>query len=264
MLPRTAITKCEGADFLLFSSADLINNTLFSTGKWEDHILFISKFLLKGIPNPTVLDIGANLGAYSIPLAKHLLEVGGNVIAFEPQRIVYYQLCSNVILNRLDNFIATNAAVGEYDGFIELPDSEIENNYNIGGFSIEKEIRNSLGIEVFSKPLTYQVQMLCLNNFSINQSPSLIKIDVEGYELNVLKGSLDFLTKHNFPPILFEAWSLSWFENQKNELFEFINSVGYQITHIDKDDYIAQHPLNEVQISIIKGTNNMLNIEKIR
>ena len=56
----------------------------------------------------------------------------------------------------------------------------------------------------------------------------------------------------------------SWFENQKNELFEFINSVGYQITHIDKDDYIAQHPLNEVQISIIKGTNNMLNIEKIR
>ena len=39
----------------------------------------------------TILDIGANLGAYSIPIAKDIQSVNGQVIAFEPQRIIFYQ-----------------------------------------------------------------------------------------------------------------------------------------------------------------------------
>ncbi len=88
-----------------------------------------------------MLDIGANLGAYSIPLAKSMRDVGGVLMAFEPQRILYYQLCGNVVLNRLDNFIAINKAVGDYDGDIEIPEINYENNTNIGAFSLDKTYR---------------------------------------------------------------------------------------------------------------------------
>ena len=52
---------------------------------------------------PLVLDIGANLGAYAIPVAKKIASARGVVYAYEPQRIVYYQLCGNIFLNSLDN-----------------------------------------------------------------------------------------------------------------------------------------------------------------
>ncbi len=114
---------------------------MYRTGQWEDYLLTISKVFLQSVNNPLVLDIGANLGAYSIPLAKSMRDVGGVLMAFEPQRILYYQLCGNVVLNRLDNFIAINKAVGDYDGDIEIPEINYENNTNIGAFSLDKTYR---------------------------------------------------------------------------------------------------------------------------
>jgi hypothetical protein len=70
MLPRISKVECDDANYLLFSTSDVISNTLFKFGKWEDHLLKISKFILDGVDRPLVLDVGANLGAYSIPLAK--------------------------------------------------------------------------------------------------------------------------------------------------------------------------------------------------
>jgi len=62
---------------------------------------------------------------------------------FEPQRIIYYQLCGNIVLNRLDNFRAFNQAVGDSDGDIEMPEINYENNVNIGAFSLEKIIEST-------------------------------------------------------------------------------------------------------------------------
>ena len=76
----------------------------------------------------------------------------------------------------------------------------------------------------------------------------MIKIDVEGLELQVLKGGKDFFERHRFPPILFEAWGNDWFVNERRELLTYLLSMGYEITSFGTDDYVAQHPQNPVRV----------------
>ena len=264
MLPRISKVECKDADYLLFSTSDLISNTLFKTGKWEEHLLDITNFFISEIESPLVLDIGANLGAYSIPLAKSLQNKGGKVIAFEPQRIVYYQLCANVILNRLDNYYPIYSAVGESKGEISIPEIDYEINANIGAFSMEKKYREFQGVEGSVKKSNTKVQLINLDNLEIEKSPALIKIDVEGYELAVLKGAVDFLDKYDYPPLLFEAWSFEWFKEDRIELLAFVQKLGYEITNFGTDDYIAQHPKNSIKIEFTVNRNGIINMTKVR
>lgn len=264
MLPRISRVECHDADYLLFSTADAITTALFKTGKWEDHLLQISKFFIAGLDSPLILDIGANLGAYSIPLAKHLQDLGGKVIGFEPQRIIYYQLCGNVFLNRLDNYYAINAAVGEVDGEIEIPEIDYEKSINAGAFSLEKKYRELHGIENSIKTASTKVPLVSLNNFAVDKPPALIKIDVEGFELSVLKGATEFLDQNHYPPLLFEAWAFDWFAKDKAALLSFVKTLGYEISNVGTSDYIAQHPDNAVSLMITTPAEGVINVEKVR
>ncbi len=264
MLPRISLVEGKDAKYLLFSTKDLISNTIFQTGKWEEHIQAISKLFLTACESPILLDIGANIGAYSIPLAKSIEKIGGKVIAFEPQRIVYYQLCANIILNRLDNYYAFNDAVGEKPCDINIPEFDYELNANIGAFSINKEYREKHGIEKSVKKIINKVKMINLNGLIVEKPPALIKIDVEGFELPVLKGGESFLKQNNFPPILFEVWSKDWFSKDKDELLSYVRNLGYEITHLGKSDYIAQHLNNFVQVDFLTDSNGIINGAKLK
>jgi FkbM family methyltransferase len=264
MLPR--ISKVEGhdADYLLFSTGDVISNTLFRTGKWEEHLLAISKFMISGIEQPLILDVGANLGAYSIPLAKSTQNIGGEVIGFEPQRIVYYQLCGNIFINRLDNYQAVYAALGEESGYVDIPEIDYEVNNNVGAFSLDKQYRELHGIESSIKKVANKVPLIKLDSFEVNRQPALIKIDVEGFELSVLKGGSGFLDKHNYPPLLFEAWNFDWFREGKAQLLSYISELGYVITNFGTTDYVAQHPKNSREINFQSDSNGVINMSRLR
>lgn len=262
MLPRVSLVKSNDAEYLLFSTGDLISNALFRTGKWADHLIRISSLLLRDETEPLVLDIGANLGAFMIPLARIIDSVGGKLIGFEPQRIVYYQLCGNIVLNRLENCRVFNQAVGHYEGVIEIPEIDYSTNGNIGAFSIEKEYRQREGIENSIRIQTCEVQMLTLDSLRLEKSPALIKIDVEGYEANVLRGGLDFFRRHEYPPVLFEAWAGEWFDKRRNELFDLFISMGYQIFSISGFDYLAQHSIRGAALSFTKVQDGRINISK--
>jgi FkbM family methyltransferase len=264
MLPRLSKVEGDDADYLLFSTGDLISNILFRTGKWEEHLLAISKFMISGIEYPLILDVGANLGAYSIPLAKSIQNIGGEVIGFEPQRIVYYQLCGNIIINRLDNYQAIYAALGEDPGYVDIPEIDYEVNFNVGAFSLDKRYREALGIESYMKKATNRVALIKLDNFEVDRSPALIKIDVEGFELSVLKGGGRFLDKHNYPPLLFEAWSNDWFSEGRAQLLSYIADLGYVITNLGKDDYVAQHPKSSREINFQSSSNGVINMSRVR
>ena len=73
-------------------------------------------------PGDRVLDIGANMGTVTVPLAKALPQY--QFISYEPQKHVYYQLCGNVALNDLYNVDVRNKALGStYKNFwIDMPD----------------------------------------------------------------------------------------------------------------------------------------------
>jgi FkbM family methyltransferase len=264
MLPRISKVECHEADYLLFSTGDAISNILYRTGKWEEHVLRVSKFMILGIERPLILDIGANLGAYSIPLAKHIQNIGGEVIGFEPQRIIYYQLCGNIFLNRLDNYVAIYGALGEESGYIDIPEVDYEANNNIGAFSLDRKYRELHGVENSIKRVTSKVPLIRLDGFEVERAPSLIKIDVEGFELNVIRGGASFLNRYDYPPLIFEAWNFDWFEEEKRRLMSFVNELGYTVIRFGATDYVAQHPRNQREIFFQSDGKGVVTMSRTR
>lgn len=260
MLPRISTVSCDEADYILFSNHDLISNTLFRQGSWEPHLSKIASLFLNKNKNPLLIDIGANLGAFSIPLAKQIEKTGGQIYGFEPQRIVYYQLCANIILNRLDNYFALNQAVGETNKIIEIPEIDYSNHINIGAFSINHEFREKQGINRYNKNDYHPVSQVNLNSLQFNSAVSFLKLDAEGLELSILKGGLDFFEKNFFPPVLFECWNYDWFKQEKRELLDFFIFLGYRIDLLGGDNYLAQHKLHPIKGEIKKTSQNSISI----
>jgi FkbM family methyltransferase len=186
-----------------------------------------------------VLDIGANLGSFTLPLAKanpHL-----TFHAFEPQRIVYYQLCGNTLINGLDNVYNHELALSVLSDSVtvQLPDYSLETN--IGAFSIDEEVReNEYECQTADKFVSIQTEPLDdLNYINVR----LLKIDVEGHELEVLEGGIETIKRNNYPPIIFEAWTWKpWYQEKRTLLFNYLKDLGYEITEGINSNNLAQHP----------------------
>lgn len=265
MLPPVHHIQTDDMSYLVMGGQDMISQTLFKFGAWDLNSVKLARLFLNDIPAPIVLDIGANLGTFALPVAKHIASSGGQVICYEPQRIVYYQLCGNIVLNRIDNCIAMNQAVGDQNATLKIPEIEYSSNRNIGAFSLHEKYRKLHGIEPSMKQSHHTVQMVCLDQVNLPARVHLIKLDVEGFEYPVIKGAQTFLKSHQFPPIMFEAWSFDWFQEEKKSLFDLIEKNGYQVTQYDTSNFIAQHPQNEVDVCVEKtGEQDLFKIYRKR
>jgi FkbM family methyltransferase len=264
MLPRISRVCALEGEYLVFSTGDLISTTLLTEGEWEPSFLELAKLFTFNVSTPLVLDVGAHLGAFSVPISKHIQQQNGRVVAFEPMRIVYYQLCGNIFLNRLDNCFAVHAAVGREDGFIEIPEIRYSENTNTSAFSLDKKYRELHGIEDSIDDRSFLTPLVCLDNYEFDSKISLIKLDVEGRELDVLKGSVGCIRDHGFPPIIFEAWGSDWFELERKELLEFVEGLGYGAVKIGPSEYVAQHSAHPVKIEFFPRPDGRLDVERIQ
>ncbi len=123
----------------------------------------------------TVFDVGAHHGFFSILMAQWVGK-SGKVVAFEPSIHNFKILEKNIELNHLSNVIAINKAVGAFEGIVSLRDEH-----------------NSVVVERTSY-LT-SVSMTTLDAYS-GCHPNFIKIDVEGFEVDVLRGASKILEMH--------------------------------------------------------------------
>lgn len=265
MLPKTTLLHCQEADYLVFDTQDAITQHLRFRGTWEPHFTLMTEVFTHGIDAPLVLDIGANLGAYAVPVAKKLAATRGTVYAFEPLRTVYYQLCGNIFLNRLDNVVAQCMAIGDSDGVVQIPAIDYSATNNVGGFSLVAGIRRETQAvaERASEPAV-ETPIAKLDSLPFPKLPCLLKIDTEGYDLNVLMGAVKLLEAAHFPPLLFEAWNFDWFKSEKDKLFEYLQRLGYGITAIFADDYVAQHPQNPVRVDFVTDGHGRFNMTRVR
>ena len=262
MIENVDLIKIRIGNFILISKNDAISNILRVSGTWDDHILAIAKLFYENVERPLVIDIGANLGAFCVPVAVDLAKIGGEVIAFEPQQNIYYQLCGNIIINNLDNVTAVQSAIGSAEGIIEIPKILTNESSIIGAFSLSPIYRNCQNQGNSFESKLSNVTIITLDSLLLNDAPCFIKIDVEGYELDVLKGAVEFLSKFNYPPFVFEAWEAEWFKNDKIKLMKFIEDLGYQISWIYREDYLAQHP--NWRTKIIINHNNDSGLSFVR
>jgi FkbM family methyltransferase len=240
MLPNCELVKVDGTQFLVFKGSDLISNHL-KKALYEDDIHQLALKLLVNEPSGTVLDIGANLGTFCVPLARKIPALKFH--AFEPQRIVNYQLCANVIINSLDNVYTYEFALSNKNADVELAMPDYAKETNIGAFSIDKEVREN-EYECATVNMTDRIQLAPLDLLAFS-NVKLIKIDVEGHELEVLQGGIETIKANNYPPIIFEAWTWKpWFEPKRKALFEYLEGHGYEIQQLGQNN-LATHESNK-------------------
>jgi FkbM family methyltransferase len=211
-----------------------VSGALTASGVWDELTLAVAAKLVDAAPSrPVVYDVGANIGTFSIPMARFISSKGGVLRAFEPQRLVFYQLCGNVFLNRLDNIYVENIALSDENCVSAVAPLDFSHATNIGAYSPESfadgQPRDSrLELCRFSR----------LDSFSDNSCVTLLKVDVEGMEVKVFKGAGEFLARNMFPPIIFESWRGDAMAERACRVLE---EYGYRVSRYAEHDCLAQH-----------------------
>ncbi len=169
------------------------------------------------------VDCGAHMGSWSLVVARRFREVH----AFEPQRLLFQQLCGNAALNGLTNVFAYNVGLDARPGQLTLhrpgvdrgsasARTDVASRFNAEGITTSPEI-------ISVTPLDSYVDIL--------NDVGLIKIDVEGLELRVLQGAIPILQR-NRPKLLIECWSHDWYREDKQRLLTFLGDLNYRVMPI--------------------------------
>ena len=179
----------------------LIAPYLLLDGIWEPEVTALVQRLLK--PGMTFVDVGANIGYYTLLAAKQLGHTG-KVYAFEPEPLNFELLSKNVIVNWFSNVVraekkAVSAGAGNIDFYVR-------ENYR-GNSSIGAVTQEHLDV-LFDSMEKVQVETVSLDQY-FPEPPSidLMKIDVEGAELDALQGMRNVLQSNPDIVVICE-WSL--------------------------------------------------------
>ncbi len=182
-------------------------------------------------------------------MGHFLKKAHGELHAYEPQRIPFYQLCANVLLNQLDNVFPHNIALGSEVSNIQIYDSDV-GMWNSGAYSLIKEYRQVEGIDQHLIEKSTTVEIATLDKIEFSQPIHLIKMDVEGYEIHVIEGGENFLRSNGYPYVIFEVWDSTWFLDKKNALLQKFFDLGYEIEKIDSTNFLAQHKHSHAKVKI--------------
>ena len=152
----------------------------------------------------SVIDCGANIGVHTIELARHL-DGWGEVYAFEPQERIFYALAGNIAINNCFNARVYQAAVGAAPGLMRMPVPDHQVPASFGSL----ELRDSPTREDIGQPLSYHeddmdlVEVVTIDMHDFDRL-DLIKVDVEGMELDVIAGAEQTLARCR-PMLLIET-----------------------------------------------------------
>lgn len=202
--------------FYVDNRVDIIKNQLRSGQIWENPIVEAMKKHIK--PGSVAIDIGAHVGTHSLIMSK-LTGKEGKVIAFEPQLKLFSELVMNMVLNQCDNVKAFRCAVGEEFRLVEMNPPVVDNE---GGTKIGK------GGD--------KAQLIPLDSLGLT-NVSLIKVDVENYEYEVLLGA-EKTIKENRPVIIIEIMGNIYqsIPNRQELVYKTLHTIekmGYSVKYID-------------------------------
>lgn len=160
-------------------------------------LTFLREYL-KDKDHPVVFDVGANVGAYSKDVVA--ANTAATVFAFEPHPLTFKRLASNI--DTYKNVRAFNCAVGDRSGRQMLYDRCSE-----GGTMHASIIREVIEDIHKVQSSESEVKVITLDEFIAENGlirVDLLKVDTEGYELNVLKGGAKAIRSGIFKAIQFE------------------------------------------------------------
>lgn len=201
---------------MLYNAQDIyIGRSLKKYGEFSEGECDVFRQIVQ--PGTLVLDLGANIGAHTVVLSKIVGETG-RVLAFEPQRIVFQNLCANVAINSLTNVYCRQQAVGQHHGQLVVPllDYSRENNFGglaLGGYSHGES-----------------VEVITIDELAL-EACHFIKLDIEGMEREAILGAEQ--TIRRFKPVIYV----------ENDRKEKSNQLIQTIHHLDYEMYWHTPPL---------------------
>ncbi len=200
----------------LHDRAETVSNFIRQYGVWQRPITtFLISYLKEG---DVFVDVGANIGYFSV-YAGLCVGQSGRVHAVEPAPDNAALLAANLELNGLSNAEVHRTAVADFTGEATL----FQGEFNAGAHSLLRKGDLAPGVEV---PVTTLDELL-----SGEPKVKLIKIDVQGAEISVLRGMKDLLSERERRPAIIMEFSPG--ELQRNgaleEFFHFIARNRYSL-----------------------------------
>ena len=197
--------------------------------------LMLYELMEKNLQSKSIfLDVGANIGVTS--RAARIVNPFCKIYCLEPSPKAYYYLKKNSD----SDWIIFNCGAGAEERVVDFCEAEF-----LAGSSIELGSESSrLGKKIINIKVNKIDSIIADNN--IQDFPTFVKIDVEGFEKEVIEGSLLTIISNNYPVLIFESWGdwklreVSDASNLRNELMTFVKSLGYTIEEIGFDMYIAK------------------------
>jgi FkbM family methyltransferase len=173
-------------------------------------------------PGMQILDVGANIGLYTLLLAR-LTGEAGHVFAFEPEPNLFSVLCENCAANNAVNVTPFQCAAGDANGRATFQRATFNSGDNrLGG----------------SKPgaQSIEVEVARLDEVLPVQTVQFIKLDVQGHELAALTGMQRMLASSPDVRVLFEFWpaGLRAANASPELLFKFFHERGFLIYELEK------------------------------
>jgi FkbM family methyltransferase len=212
-----------------------LETAIYHDGTYEAGTLDVSLRSLR--PGDTFLDVGANIGLMSLA-AGRAVGASGRVLAFEPVPGIYALLQQNVALNQSRNISALQLALGSCEEQRLIYDHE---EINRGSASLVKPDDSRDGEVV---PVTTLDAFMAEHHL---KSLRMVKIDVEGWELEVLRGGRGELSSHQAPILCIEYSDRHRIANgELLDIYRFVQSVNeYRIYRLPKG---KDHPSKLRQI----------------
>ncbi|MEP0913445.1 FkbM family methyltransferase [Leptolyngbya sp. GB1-A1] len=197
------------------SFKSIVTSVLLVQGRWFEQEMEFWRDRIQ--PGMTVIDVGANVGVYTISAARRV-GATGRVVAIEPFSNCVQYLQETCRVNGLDWVTVCRGAASDRDGMIRLA---------LHGAS---ELNEVITTEEELEPGTYE-EAPCFSLDTLVEQENLhrvdvLKIDAEGHELQVLKGS-DRLLKEMAPVIMYE--NVAGSQGSNLPVAEYVVSRGYQL-----------------------------------
>jgi FkbM family methyltransferase len=229
--PRIARLKMGGR--LVVDARDYQQRPILFRGEYEPEV---SRCLSRiAIRNWCVLDVGANVGYFAV-IAAYLGGPDAKVIAFEPNQRIADMLACSIGLNRELDITLERAACGDIAGISRLHLSPEDRNSGL----------STLRDDIFPQAVDVAVDVVRLDEYCAKQklSPDLVKIDAEGWELEVLRGAGWIIDERVPSWILCEvaparsdpATMLTWMDDRGYRCFQIAETGELSsVATLDKD-----------------------------
>lgn len=236
--PSSGVVRTVTDIRIVVDTNDYIQRFLYCFGVWEPNLTHWLRNTLR--VGDVFIDVGAHIGYFSL-LASGLVGASGRVVAIEPNPYAFDRMLTNLAINGFQNVETIRAAVStEVSGRKSM---HVPNMGNTGrATSLPTRRRSRSATYKFDAAATTLPQVVGLETL---QRAAVIKIDVEGDELEVLK-SIGSIAETVPPSCCFvievSPTRLSRRGSSSRDVLQLLGDAGYTASHLDNDYSPTSYP----------------------